>query len=201
MLDNQNLIPLEENPIDLFKIWFELASQSEVKDPNAMTLSTISDNNKPHSRIVLLKYFDEEGFIFYTNSNSQKGKDISFNKFVSLNFHWKTLNKQIRIDGFAKKINSKNSDEYFNSRTRESRIGALASNQSEILSHRSILIKRVEEITKKYSNSAIPRPHFWNGYIVKPNLIEFWQKMPNRLHDRVSYKKVENQWISNRLFP
>ena len=201
MLDNDNLIPLNSNPIDLFKIWFELAGQSEINDPNAMTLSTLSNKNKPNSRIVLLKFFDENGFIFYTNSNSKKGIAISFNNFVSLNFHWKSLNRQIRIEGQAEIIESKMADEYFNSRPRESQIGALASNQSKPLSNRSDLIKKVDEIRKKYLNKLIPRPTYWNGYLVKPNLIEFWQEKANRLHDRVEFTQIENTWKSSRLFP
>ena len=201
MLDNEKFIPIHTNPIDLFKIWFELAIKSETNNPNAMTLSSISDQYKPNSRIVLLKYFDNKGFIFYTNSNSKKGKDIAFNSFVSLNFYWKTQKKQIRIEGEAEIINSKDANEYFNSRPRESQIGALASNQSAVLSDRSLLIKKTDEIRKKYENIEIPRPNYWNGYLVKPNLIEFWQEMQNRLHDRVEYKKIENKWVSNRLFP
>jgi len=201
MLDNEKFIPIHTNPIDLFKIWFELAIKSETNNPNAMTLSSISDQYKPNSRIVLLKYFDNKGFIFYTNSNSKKGKDIAFNSFVSLNFYWKTQKKQIRIEGEAEIINSKDANEYFNSRPRESQIGALASNQSAVLLDRSLLIKKTDEIRKKYENIEIPRPNYWNGYLVKPNLIEFWQEKQNRLHDRVEYKKIENKWMSNRLFP
>ena len=201
MLYNENLIPLDVNPLDLFKNWFELASKYEIIHPNAMTLSTVSENNKPSSRIVLLKSYDKNGFVFYSNSNSKKGKSINFNSFVSLNFYWKTLKKQIRIDGSAEMISSKESDEYYNSRPLESRIGALASDQSEILSNRSILMKRVDEIRNKYLNSSIPRPSYWNGYLVKPNIIEFWEEKSNRLHDRVEFNKTPKGWISNRLFP
>ena len=201
MLDNENLIPLDVNPIDLFKNWFELAAQLEINNPNAMTLSTVSDDNKPSSRIVLLKSYDKNGFIFYTNSNSKKGKSISYSSFVSLNFYWKTQKKQISIEGNAEIINSKKADEYFNSRQLESRIGALASKQSEILLNRTELMKKVDEIRNKYLNSQIQRPSYWNGYIVKPNLIEFWEEKSNRLHDRVEFIKTEKGWGSNRLFP
>jgi len=201
MLYNENLIPLDVNPLDLFKNWFELASKYEIIHPNAMTLSTVSENNKPSSRIVLLKSYDKNGFVFYSNSNSKKGKSITYNSFVSLNFYWKTLKKQIRIDGSAEMISSKESDEYYNSRPLESRIGALASDQSEILSNRSILMKRVDEIRNKYLNSSIPRPSYWNGYLVKPNIIEFWEEKSNRLHDRVEFSKTQKGWVSNRLFP
>ena len=201
MLYNENLIPLDVNPLDLFKNWFELASKYEIIHPNAMTLSTVSENNKPSSRIVLLKSYDKNGFVFYSNSNSKKGKSITYNSFVSLNFYWKTLKKQIRIDGSAEMISSKESDEYYNSRPLESRIGALASDQSEILSNRSILMKRVDEIRNKYLNSSIPRPSYWNGYLVKASIIEFWEEKSNRLHDRVEFSKTQKGWVSNRLFP
>ena len=139
MFDNHNLIPVNVNPIDLFKKWFVASSKSEVNDPNAMTLSTVSKNNKPSSRIVLLKSYDEKGFVFYTNSNSRKGKSINSNSFVSLNFHWKSKKRQIRIEGVVKIINSNVADNYFNSRPRESKIGAWVSNQSSKLLDRSEL--------------------------------------------------------------
>ena len=201
MLDNHNLIPVNVNPIDLFKKWFVASSKSEVNDPNAMTLSTVSKNNKPSSRIVLLKSYDERGFAFYTNSNSKKGKSINSNSFVALNFHWKSKKRQIRIEGVVKIINSNVADQYFNSRPRESKIGAWASNQSSKLLDRSELNKKFKEVKKKYINLSIPRPPYWNGYLVKPHLIEFWQEMPYRLHDRVVFKKIKNEWKSSRLFP
>ncbi len=201
MFDNENLIPMDVKPINLFKNWFDIASKSEPNDPNAMTLSTVSKDNKPSSRIVLLKSYDEDGFVFYTNSNSKKGKAISNNSFVSLNFFWKTQKRQVRIDGKAELINSKKSDEYFFSRPLESKIGSWASDQSEILLDRSILEKKIEEVKKKFANSSIPRPSYWNGYLVTPSLIEFWKQMPHRLHDRVVFKSTNKGWESKRLFP
>ncbi len=201
MSDNHNLIPNDLNPFDLFRDWFDVSIKSEINDPNAMALSTISENNKPSSRIVLLKSYDNNGFVFYTNSNSKKGKSINNNSFVCLNFHWKSQKRQVRIEGNVKVINSDMADKYFNSRPRDSRIGAWASNQSSILLDRSELNNKFEEVKKKYLNQTIPRPSFWNGYLVEPNLIEFWQEMPHRLHDRVEFKKIKNEWKSVRLFP
>ena len=201
MFDNHNLIPLDVNPFDLFKNWFEASSKTELNDPNAMTLSTMSKENKPSSRVVLLKSYDNNGFVFYSNSNSKKGKSIDLNRFVCLNFHWKSQKKQVRIEGKVEIINSDLSNEYFNSRPRESQIGAWASNQSNVLLSRSALTERFEKIKKKYLNISIPRPTFWNGYLVKPDLIEFWQEKPHRLHDRVEFKKIENVWESRILFP
>ena len=201
MFENHNLIPIDDNPFDLFKNWFETSSKSEINDANAMTLSTISKNNKPSSRIVLLKSYDDNGFVFYTNSKSKKGKAIKNNSSVALNFHWKTLQRQIRVEGDVSQISNSEADEYYNSRPLGSKIGAWASLQSEELDDRSTLIKRVEEFKKKFSNNDVPRPSYWNGYLVKPNLIEFWQEMSFRLHDRVEFKKEKENWVSRKLYP
>ncbi len=201
MSTKPNLINSNQKPIDLFKDWFEEAKKSEINDPNAMNLATISLDGKPSSRIVLLKSYNDEGFVFYTNSNSKKGKAISTNTNVAINFHWKSLNKQIRIEGTVSIISESEADKYYNSRPHGSRIGAWASLQSEELNDRSILIKRVEDYEKKFQNSEIQRPSHWNGYLVKPNLIEFWQEMPFRLHDRVEFKKENENWIARKLYP
>ncbi len=201
MLTEPNLINSNVNPLSLFKEWFEDAKKSEINDPNAMNLATISPNGKPSSRIVLLKSFNEQGFIFYTNSNSKKGKSIKSNTNVALNFHWKSLQKQIRIEGTVSIIESSEADQYYNSRPLGSRIGAWASQQSEELDDRSSLLNRVEEYEKKFKKKNISRPPHWNGYIVNPNLIEFWQDMPFRLHDRVEFRKQKDSWISRKLYP
>ena len=202
MSTEHNLINSYKKPIDLFKVWFEEAKKSEINDPNAMNLATISADGKPNSRIVLLKSYNDLGFVFYTNSNSKKGKAISNNTNVALNFYWKSLKKQIRIEGNVSIISESESDEYYNSRPLGSRIGAWASLQSEELKNRNTLIKRVEDYEKKFQNSTIQRPSHWNGYIVKPDLIEFWQEMPFRLHDRVEFKKKDNKnWIARKLYP
>ncbi|MDC0342945.1 pyridoxamine 5'-phosphate oxidase [Alphaproteobacteria bacterium] len=200
MLKHKDLIDFTQNPFELFTNWYNLAIQTEINDPNAMTLSTIL-NNQPSSRVVLLKSHDEKGFVFYTNSNSKKGKSISENNNIALNFHWKTQNRQIRIEGQAKIISSEIADSYFNSRPRGSQIGAWSSNQSSELNARSELIDNIKKFEKKYEDRNIPRPSHWNGYLVKPQLIEFWQEMPFRIHDRVVYTLFNNKWDIKKLYP
>ncbi len=200
-MNNNNLISLNENPIDLFAKWYEEAKKNEVNDPNAMNLATISKDNKPSSRIVLLKSFSVNGFVFYTNILSKKGNSLENNKHAALNFHWKSLLKQIRIEGEVTKVNAKEADEYFNSRPIDSRIGAWASSQSDYLKDRSELLKKVEIIKEKFTNKSVVRPAYWTGYLVIPSLIEFWQYMPHRLHDRVEYRKTESGWESRNLYP
>ena len=201
MTTDSNLINSNKNPFDLFHEWFEQAKKNEINDPNAMNLATISSNGKPSSRIVLLKSYDDKGFVFYTNSNSKKGKAIHNNDSVALNFHWKTLQRQIRIEGNVSKISNSEADKYYNSRPLGSRIGAWASLQSEELDDRSTLTKRVEEFEKKFSDSDVPRPSHWNGYLVTPVLIEFWQDMPFRLHDRLEFHMENNLWVTRKLYP
>ena len=201
MLTDQKFINSNKKPIELFEEWFDEAKKSEFNDPNAMNLATISSDGKPNSRIVLLKSYDDNGFVFYTNSKSKKGKAIKNNSSVALNFHWKTLQRQIRVEGDVSQISNSEADEYYNSRPLGSKIGAWASLQSEELDDRSTLTKRVEEFKKKFSNNDVPRPSYWNGYLVKPNLIEFWQEMPFRLHDRVQYTKIDKAWKETRLYP
>lgn len=189
------------NPIILFEEWFKLASQKEINDPNAMCLSTIS-NDSPHSRMVLLKDFDDNGFVFYTNYESNKGKDIQSNPNVCLNFHWKSLLRQVRIEGKIEKVSSVTSDNYFNSRHYLSRVGAWASNQSSVLDSRELLERKIEEIKLKYpEGSAFPRPDYWGGFIVKPLKIEFWQDMPHRIHKREIYELKNGSWIYYNLYP
>ena len=200
MLKHKDLIDFTLNPFELFANWYDLAIETEINDPNAMTLSTIL-NNKPSSRVVLLKSHDEKGFVFYTNSNSKKGKSISENNNIALNFHWKTQNRQIRIEGQAKIVSSEIADSYFNSRPRGSQIGAWSSNQSAELNARSELIDNIKKFEKRYEDQDIPRPSHWNGYLVKPQLIEFWQEMPFRIHDRVVYTLFNNKWKIKKLYP
>ena len=200
MLKHKDLIDFKKNPFELFNNWYDLASETEINDPNAMTLSTIL-NNQPSSRVVLLKSHDEEGFVFYTNSNSKKGKSINENNNIALNFHWKTQNRQVRIEGQAKIVSSEVADSYFNSRPRGSQIGAWSSNQSEELISRSELIDKIKISETKYADQNIPRPLHWNGYLVKPKLIEFWQEMPFRIHDRVLYTLLNNNWEIKKLYP
>ena len=201
MTEKIKLINAKEDPIILFSEWFEEAKQKEINDPNAMNLSTISESLMPSSRIVLLKSFDKNGFVFYTNVESKKGHSINLNPQVSLNFHWKSLLRQIRIEGIAKLITNKEADEYFESRPEASKIGAWASDQSSELKTREELINKIKKYTEKYKEKIILRPIHWTGFRVEPLLIEFWQDMPFRLHDRVEYKKNNNSWLIKRLYP
>lgn len=201
MFENRNLIQPKKDPFLLFEEWFEEAKLKEQNDPNAMNLSTISKDLKPSSRIVLLKSFDQDGFVFYTNLQSKKGISLLSNSNASLTFHWKSLLKQIRIEGRAHQVTSKEADDYFNGRPMESRISAWASNQSSELSDRQELIDKISLYKKKFQQNSISRPPYWTGFRVEPNLIEFWKDMPFRLHDRIEYKKTDNKWISRRLYP
>ncbi len=201
MPEKRLLIKSHSNPFFLFKIWFEEATQKEINDPNAMNLSTISADNCPNSRMVLLKGFDSNGFIFYTNSKSKKGISIKQNPNVALNFHWKSLLRQIRIEGKAIEVSTKESNEYFNTRPKESKIGAWTSHQSKNLKSRKFLIDEFKKMKKEFKDKTIKRPSFWKGFRVEPILIEFWQDMPFRLHDRVEYKKINNKWSKRRLYP
>ncbi len=200
MLKHKDLIEHIKDPFVLFKKWYDLACKTEINDPNAMTLSTLS-NNQPSSRVVLLKSYDEVGLVFYTNSNSKKGKSIKENNNVALNFHWKTQNRQIRIEGIANIVSKEVADSYFKTRPRNSQIGAWSSNQSDDLSSRDELVKNIKDFEMKYKDKDIPRPSHWNGYLVMPNLIEFWQEMPFRFHDRVLYLKSDNSWKIKKLYP
>ena len=201
MFENINLIKPKKDPFLLFEEWFEEAALKEHNDPNAMNLCTISKDLKPSSRIVLLKSFDQKGFVFYSNLKSKKGISLLSNSNASLTFHWKSLLKQIRIEGKAHQVTIKEADDYFNSRPMESRIAACASNQSSKLSDRQELIENVLRYKKKFQQNSITRPPHWTGFRVEPNLIEFWKNMPFRLHDRLEYKKINNQWISRKLYP
>lgn len=194
---------LKSNPIDQFKIWFEDALKAEVKEPNAMTLATVSEDGKPSARIVLLKGMDEKGFIFYSNYTSRKAKELEENPNAALVFLWLELHRQIRIEGRIEKVSETISKNYFKSRPKGSQIGAWASPQSQVISDRKILETKVVELNKKYEDSDfLPLPDFWGGYRVVPNKIEFWQGQPSRLHDRLKYSKQENgAWKIERLAP
>jgi len=192
-----------ENPIALFRNWFlDADNDDSVREANAMNLSTIGIDDFPKNRIVLLKQFTWEGFLFYTNYNSEKGKAINLNPNVCLSFFWQQLERQIIIKGKAEKISENLSDGYFESRPNGSKLGAIASNQSEIVSSREELDKKLENLEKKYTGKEILRPKHWGGYIVKPISIEFWQGRPNRMHDRIRYLLQENfDWKIERLAP
>lgn len=189
------------NPIQQFSKWWNDALKSEILEVNAMTLATSTKNGKPSARIVLLKDFDERGFVFFTNYDSHKGKEIADNANAALVFFWKEIERQIRIEGIVEKVSAEESDEYFSSRPEGSRIGAWASPQSAVIKNREILNDNVEKFTSAFKNS-IPRPPHWGGYRVMPELIEFWQGRKNRLHDRIQYTKAQDgSWKVERLAP
>lgn len=185
------------NPIDLFEVWFNDALKQENGEANAVIVSTVDENNMPHSRVVLLKEFSDKGFVFFTNYHSMKGKQIENNPYVSLLFFWQNLQRQVRIEGKAQKISPRLSDDYFYSRPIESQFGAMVSQQSEILANKRELLKQYEQL-KKFNKPK--RPKHWGGFIVKPKYFEFWQGQPNRLHDRLVYK-LEKKWTKNLLYP
>lgn len=190
-------------PIQLFDKWFEQADALNDLEANAMTLSTIDKDGFIKGRVVLLKSFDENGFVFYTNYNSEKGKAIIHHYKVSLSFFWPPLERQVIIQGIAEKTSDKVSDSYFNSRPRESQLGAHASEQSTIISDRSVLENKLKELKNKFEDVDIPRPKNWGGFLVKPISIEFWQGRPSRLHDRIRFSKVDSEgdWDMVRLSP
>ena len=192
-----------DNPLKLFNKWFDEISDTTLEiEINAMTLSTIDNDGFPRNRVVLLKYFSEEGFIFFTNYNSNKAKSILSNNKVSLSFFWEQMERQIIIKGKAFKTSNDVSENYFNSRPLGSKIGALVSaKQSSVIPSRSFLEDEFEKIKKQFENSQISRPLNWGGFIVKPIEYEFWQGRENRLHDRIRYIKKDSNWITERLSP
>ena len=190
------------NPIDQFTRWWDDALNSEIEEVNAMTLATVTAEGFPSARIVLLKGYTEEGFVFFTNYESHKGKELAQNPRACLVFFWKALERQVRIEGNVEKIAAADSEAYFQSRPVGSRIGAWASPQSTVISGREVIENNVIELEKKYANTLIPRPEHWGGYIVKPVNIEFWQGRSSRLHDRILYTAQKDlSWKIERLAP
>lgn len=188
------------NPNLFFHDWYKTAFESTENEPNAMVLSTVNEENKPSSRILYLKELNEEGLIFFTNYNSQKGKDLLKNQNASLLFFWPTLERQIRVEGRVEKTSQEISNNYFDTRPKESQLGAWASHQSELLETRIELENRLRDLLQKYPNQ-VPRPPHWGGYVLKPNRFEFWQGRPSRLHDRIVYEKEAFHWNIYRLNP
>lgn len=189
------------DPFAQFGQWWLEAVESKIDEVNAMTLATSSAEGFPSARIVLLKGYDRNGFVFFTNYNSQKGQEIAANPKACLLFFWKELERQVRIDGTVEKISAADSEVYFQSRPVGSRIGAWCSPQSSVIADRSILDKNVEYYSNKFNAQLVPRPDHWGGYIVKPSSIEFWQGRSSRLHDRLRYTKIADAWKIERLAP
>lgn len=192
-----------DNPYTLFQSWLNEATQSEINDPNAMNLATVGANGRPSNRMVLLKDFDENGFVFYTNSHSRKGTQLSENNVAALCFHWKSLRKQVRIEGTVTMVTPAEADAYFHSRPRGSQLASSASDQSRPLDSRETFLNRVAALDKQYADKdIIPRPQHWNGYRVTPDYIEFWAEGLYRMHDRFAFTlKNGGDWDVNRLYP
>jgi pyridoxamine 5'-phosphate oxidase len=190
-------------PFRLFAAWFEQAARSEPADPNAMALATVGADGMPDVRVILLKSFDESGFVFYTNRHSRKGEQLAGNAMAALDFHWKSLKRQVRIGGLVSEVSDTESDAYFATRPRDAQIGAWASKQSEALESRFAFEKSIALYAAKYAVGPVPRPPHWGGYRLAPLRIEFWQDRPFRLHDRVEFHRdaVNAQWTKTRLYP
>jgi len=189
------------DPVAQFSEWFAQATELGLHEPNAMTLATVDESGMPYQRTVLLKYFDGDGFVFFTNYASRKAKHMEQNPKVSLLFPWITLERQVIIQGSVEKISTVESLKYFASRPRESQIGAWVSNQSEVITSRKFLMQKLAEIREKFAHGEIPLPSFWGGYRVVPQMIEFWQGGPARLHDRFLYRHNASTWEIDRLSP
>ena len=192
-----------DDPFELFKEWFEVAKKKEINDPNALALGTASKDGVPSVRMVLLKGFDKDGFIFYTNLKSQKSKELKENPNATMCFHWKSLLRQIRIVGKLNQVDDKTADDYYSTRAYESRIGAWASKQSSILKSRDELLNNLENFKKKYTDKdKVPRPDHWSGWNLKPSSIEFWLDGDNRIHERLKYTlDNNNNWEKSLLSP
>lgn len=192
---------VDQDPVVQFGGWFREAIEAQVPDANAFVLSTATARGIPSARVVLLRNFSEKGFVFYTNYHSRKGKEIDENPAASMTFFWPQLQRQVRIEGVLEKQEPEESDEYFASRPLGSKIGAWISPQSQVIDSRTELDLKFDEMAAKYPDGQVPRPPFWGGYLLKPNMVEFWQGRPSRLHDRIVYKLGEGEWKRMRLAP
>ncbi|MBJ26804.1 MAG: pyridoxamine 5'-phosphate oxidase [Alphaproteobacteria bacterium] len=196
-------VRLSDNPIELFTEWYKEAQNIGLMEPSSVCLATVDADGSPSVRIVLLKAFDESGFVFYTNLKSRKGRDISSNNSVAMCFYWMPLKRQVRVEGIARLVSDEIADQYFQSRDRESKLGAWASIQSRTLEQSNDLKVRLDHYNLKFESMDVPRPDFWSGYIVEPYTIEFWQAGEHRLHNRRIYKrsKAEIEWVIEELYP
>ena len=192
---------LVENPIEQFRIWMQQAIDLKVGDPTAMTIATVAVNGQPSQRIVLLKHFDDEGFVFYTNYSSRKADELNQNSKISLHFPWHSIDRQVKICGEVIKISKTESVKYFFSRSKDSQLAAIASEQSKVLTSRTVLINQFESLKQKFQSGDVPFPDFWGGYRVKAHEIEFWQGGANRLHDRFCFTRTNENWEVSRLAP
>jgi pyridoxamine 5'-phosphate oxidase len=190
----------QRDPLQLFGDWFADAENSGLLMPEAMTLATATSKGKPSARMVLMKDYDKDGFVFFTNYGSRKAAELESNPYAALLFHWSALQRQVRIEGSVSRVSGEESREYFNSRHRGSRIGAWASRQSDVLPARAVLEQRVSDYEQKFS-SDVPLPSFWGGYRLKPDTFEFWQGRVSRLHDRVCFERRDKGWKAYRMYP
>lgn len=198
LLENE----IDRDPLAQFQKWFAEAVASNVPEPEAMTLATSTPAGRPSARIVLLKDCSARGFVFFTNYTSRKSRELEQNNFASLVFWWAALERQVRVEGRVEKVSAAESDDYFRTRPRGSQLGAWASTQSRVAESREIIAARLRELEKEYQNREVPRPPHWGGYRLLPESIEFWQGRPDRLHDRLRYRKNEkNEWLIERLWP
>ncbi|NJN88626.1 MAG: pyridoxamine 5'-phosphate oxidase [Leptolyngbyaceae cyanobacterium SL_7_1] len=197
-LDESSVDP---NPFQQFRRWFEEAVAAQLPEPNAMTLATATPEGIPSARMVLLKDLDERGFVFYTNFESRKGRELAANPHAALVFWWAELERQVRIEGRITKVANRDADEYFHSRPIGSQLGAWTSDQSRVIVDRSVLEQRLQALKEEYQNQPIPRPPHWGGYRLTPEAIEFWQGRPSRLHDRLQYTRQAESWRIERLAP
>ncbi len=192
---------VDKNPIEQFNTWFNEAVNAKIGEVNAMTLSTASKEGKPTARIVLLKSVEQDGFVFFTNYNSEKGQNLANNPYASLSFFWKELERQVRVEGRVEKISQEESEAYFKTRPWKSRVGAWVSDQSKPLLSRFELMRKFALKATTLMGQEVPLPSFWGGYMLIPTRIEFWQGRPSRLHDRINYSLINNEWKIDRLSP
>ena len=191
-----------DNPIELFKKWFSRAVENEINDPNAVAVATSDKSNQPNVRMVLLKGLNDQGFVFYTNFNSTKGRELKINQKASMCFHWKSLRRQVRVLGKVEEVTSKEADDYYNSRPYKNRISAWASSQSQPLDKRETFLDKIKEFEKKYPDeNNVPRPPYWSGWRLMPIEIEFWVDGEGRIHERLIYKNTGGKWGKEILYP